>query len=134
MVTSESAIIGIAAAAGQTLIPVPMLGAFIGSVGGKFVASAVRDCLEGDAELVELLEEYAAESIARLDDSLRQPVEELDAYCARLADLTTLAFDEGVNVELRLRASIEVAEVLGVPDEDIVRTPADVDSFMRRSN
>ena len=134
MVTSESAIVGIAAAAGQTLIPVPMLGAFIGSVAGKFVASAVRDCLEGDSELVERLEEYAAESIARLDGSLRQAVEELDAYCTRLTDLTKLAFDEGVNIELRLGASIEVAEVLGVPDEDILRAPADVDSFMLRSN
>lgn len=134
MVTSESAIVGIAAAAGQALIPVPMLGAFIGSVAGKFVASAVRDCLEGDSELVELLEEYAAESIARLDDSLRQAVDELDAYCARLADLTKVAFDEGVNVELRVRASIAVAEVLGVPNEDIVRTTADVDSFMLGSN
>lgn len=130
VVTSESAIVGIAAAAGQTLIPVPMLGAFIGSVAGKFVASAVRDCLEGDAELVALLEEHAAESIARLDDSLRQAIDELDTYCARLTDLTKLAFDVGANVELRLRASIEVAEVLGVPDEDIVRTPADVDKFM----
>lgn len=130
VVTSESAIVGIAAAAGQTLIPVPMLGAFIGSVAGKFVASAVRDCLEDDSELVALLEEYAAESIASLDDSLRQAVEELDAYCARLADLTKRAFDEGVNVELRLRASIEVAEVLGVPDGDIVRTRADLDSYM----
>ncbi|MCY3810233.1 MAG: hypothetical protein OXH15_00355 [Gammaproteobacteria bacterium] len=134
MVTSESAIVGIAAAAGQTLIPVPMLGAFIGSVAGKFVALAVRDCLEGDSELVALLEEYAAQSIARLDESLRQAIEELDAYCARLADLTRLAFDEGVNVELRLHASIEVAEVLGVPDEDIVRTQADLDSFMLRSS
>ena len=131
MVTSESAIVGIAAAAGQTLIPVPMLGAFIGSVAGKFVASAVRECLEGDAsELVARLEAYAAEAIARLDDSLRQAVENLDAYYGRLGDLTKLAFDQGVNVELRLRASIEVAEVLGVRDEDIVRTSADVDSFM----
>ena len=134
MVTSESAIVGIAAAAGQTLIPVPMLGAFIGSVAGKFVASAVRDCLEGDSELVSLLEEYAAESIPRLDDSLRQALEELDAYYARLGDLAKIAFDEGVNVELRVRASIEVAEVLGVRDGHIVRTAADLDRFMLGSD
>ena len=112
-----------------------MLGAFIGSVAGKFVASAVRECLEGDeSDLVARLEAYAAEAIARLDDSLRQAVENLDAYYGRLGDLTKLAFDQGVNVELRLRASIEVAEVLGVRDEDIVRSTADVDSFMLRSS
>ena len=131
MVAAESAIVGIAAATGQTLIPVPMLGAFIGSVAGRFVASAVRECFEEDeSALVARLEEYVAESIARLDDSLRQAVAKLDAYCGRLGDLTKLAFDQGVNVELRLRASIEIAEVLGVPDKDIVRTSADLDGYM----
>ena len=131
MVTSESAIVGIAAAAGQTLIPVPMLGAFIGSVAGKFVASAVRECFEDeDSELIVRLDRYASESLARLDDSLRRAVIELDAYYGRLDNLTKLAFDEGVNVNLRLRASIEVAEVLGVPAEDILRSTGDVDTFM----
>ena len=130
VVTSESAMVGIAAAAGQTLIPVPMLGAFLGVVAGKFVASAVRDCLGGDSELAALLDAHAAESIAQLDDSLRLALEELEAYCNRLGDLVKLAFDEQVNVELRVRASIEVSEMLGVSDGDIVRTTADLDSFM----
>ena len=130
MVTSESAIVGIAATTGQTLIPVPMLGAFIGSVAGKFVASAVRECLGNESDLIARLEHYAGESLATLDDSLRQALNELDAYYGRLGYLTKLAFDEGINVNLRLQASMEVAEVLGVQDEDILRSPGDVDRYM----
>ena len=42
MVTAEAAIAGIAAVAGQTLIPVPLLGVFVGSVAGKLVELAIQ--------------------------------------------------------------------------------------------
>ena len=131
MVAAEAAIVGLSAAAGQTLVPIPMLGAFVGSVAGKIVASAIRDGLgEAESELIERLKAYEAEAIGKLDDALRAVMEELDAHFGRLSDLARIAFDETVNTELRLVASIQIAEAVEVPDHQILRSKADLDNFM----
>lgn len=131
MVAAEAAIVGLSAAAGQTLIPIPMLGAFVGSIAGKIVTSAIRDGLgEAESELIERLKAYEAEAIAKLDDALRAAMEELDAYFGRLSDLARIAFDETVNTELRLVASVQIAEAVEVPDHQILRSEADLDNFM----
>lgn len=57
-------------------------------------------------------------------------MEELDAHFGRLSDLARLAFDETVNTELRLAASIQIAEAVEVPDHQILRSKADLDKFM----
>ena len=131
MVAAEAAIVGLSAAAGQTLIPIPMLGAFLGSIAGKIVASAIRDGLgEAESELIERLKTYETEAIGKLDDALRAVIVELDAYFGRLSDLARIAFDKTVNTELRLAASIRIAEALEVPDNQILRSNADLDTFM----
>ena len=131
MVAAEAAIIGLSAAAGQTLIPIPMLGAFVGSIAGKIVASAIRDGLgEAESELIERLKAYEAAAIGKLDEALRAAVEQLDAYFGQLSDLARVAFDESVNTELRLTASIRIAEAVDVPDHQILRSNADLDTFM----
>ena len=131
MVAAEAAIVGLSAAAGQTLIPIPMLGAFVGSIAGKIVASAIRDGLgEAESELVERLKAYEAEAIGKLDDALRTVMEELDAHFGRLSDLARIAFDETVNTQLRLAASIQMAEAVEVPDHQILRSNTDLDAFI----
>ena len=131
MVAAEAAIVGLSAAAGQTLIPIPMLGAFVGSVAGKIVASAIRDSLgEAESDLIERLKAYEADAIGKLDNALRAAMEELDAYFGRLSDLARIAFDETVNTQLRLAASIRIAETVEVPDHQILRSNADLDAFM----
>ena len=131
MVAVEAAIVGLSAAAGQTLIPIPMLGVFVGSIAGKIVASAIKDGLgEDGSELIERLKVYEAEAIGKLDDALRAVMEELDAYFGRLSDLARVAFDETVNTQLRLAASIQIAEAVEVPDRQVLRSNADLDAFM----
>ena len=131
MVAAEAAIVGLSAAAGQTLIPIPLLGAFVGSIAGKIVTSAIRDGLgEAESELIESLRAYEAEAIGKLDDALRAAMDELDAYFGQLSDLARIAFDENVNTELRLVASIQIAEAVEVPDHQILRSNADLDTFM----
>ncbi len=131
IVAAEAAIVGIAAVAGQTAIPVPVLGAFIGSVAGKLVASAVKDGLgEAESELIERLRQFEAAAIQRLDEALRATVVALDAHFGRLEDLARLAFDEGVNTELRMAASVRFAEVVDVGSDQIIRSRDDLDVFM----
>ena len=131
MVAAEAAIVGLSAAAGQALIPIPMLGAFVGSIAGKIVASAIRDGLgQAESELIQRLKAYEAEAIGKLDDALRALMDKLDAHFGRLSDLAQVAFDENVNTQLRLAASIEIAEALEVLDRQILRSNADLDAFM----
>lgn len=129
---SDAAVVGIAAVAGQALIPVPMLGAFIGSVAGKLVSSAVKDGLgQAEAELIERIREYEAAAIAQLDDVMRALVDQLDAHFGRLEDLARIAFDAGVNTELRLAASIRFAESVDVDGDLIIRSQDELDVFMQ---
>lgn len=131
MVASEAAIVGLSAAAGQTLVPIPMLGAFIGSIAGRIVASALRDGLgKAESELIKRLEAYQAEAVEKLDDALRAVMDELNAYFGQLSDLASLAFDETINTELRLAASVQMAAAIQVPDHQILRSKADLDGFM----
>lgn len=134
MVAAESALTCIAAVAGQTFIPVPMLGAFVGSVAGKLVESALRGSLGDDteAELLERLQAYETEAIDELDESLRAAVRELDVSFVRLDNLMDVAFDETVNTQMRLAASVWVAESTGVPADRILRSTGDVDAFMEK--
>ena len=131
IVAADAAIVGLSAAAGQALIPIPMLGAFVGSIAGKIVASAIRDGLgQAESQLIQRLQAYEAEAMGKLDDALRALMDKLDDHFGRLSDLTQVAFDESVNTQLRLAASIEIAEALQVPDRQILRSNADLDAFM----
>ena len=129
---SDAAAVGIAVVAGQTMIPVPVLGAFIGSVAGKIVTSAVKGSLgEAESELVERLLRYEMAAVKRLDDTSRALTIELDAYFGQLDDLARIAFDERVNTELRVAASVRFAEAVDVPSDFIIRSRADLDTFMK---
>ena len=133
IVAADAAAVGIAAVAGQTLIPVPVLGAFIGSVAGKLVASAVRDSLgEAETELIERLQQYETAAVDKLDDALRALALQLDAHFGRLEDLARIAFDEGINTELRLAASIRFAESVDVRSDLIIRSQDDLDEFVEQ--
>ena len=131
MVMLDAAIVGTYAFLGQALIPVPVLGAFVGSVAGKFVASAVSSALtEVEDEFIERLRAYERASLARLDAACQEYIRRLDAHFGNLERLADAAFDLNANAMLRLNASVRSAEALGVPDSRILRSTTDVDSFM----
>ena len=131
LVASDAAIVGMASMAGQTLIPMPMLGAFIGSIAGKLVASAIRKGFDDiDPQLAERVDAYEAQAIAKLDDALQTELERLDSWFGSLADLARIAFDEATNSELRLAASARFAQAVGLPNHQILRSTSDIDEFM----
>lgn len=131
VIAADAAIVGLAAAAGQVLIPIPMLGAFMGSLAGKIVASAIKDGLgEAELELTARLEAYERRALGQLDEEFRAFIQQLDAYFGSLEHLARIAFDHTVNTDLRMKASIQFAETVGVPDSLILRTTNDLDTFM----
>ena len=131
IVASEAAIVGIATATGQSIIPIPILGALIGSMAGKLVASALKDSL-GNSEqtLILRLEEYQNLVQEKLDHEYRSLVARLDQYFDNLDRFLSLAFNEEVNLALRLEASVQLAETCGVPNHLILHSSDDLDRFM----
>ncbi|MFW5966411.1 MAG: hypothetical protein ACOCV2_02780 [Persicimonas sp.] len=130
-VAAEAAIVGLASATGQAVIPVPMLGAFIGGLAGKWTAAALEGALgDSEEELIARLEAYESWAVEQLDEECRVVLGELDDHFESLEHFTALAFDEAVNLDLRLQASIELAETVGVSDEKILRSTSDLDAFI----
>ena len=132
IVAMDAAAVGLASAAGQTMIPVPLLGALLGGLAGKLVASALQDGLgESESALISRLAEYERYAFEQLDEECRAVMQGLDARFGNLERLAATAFDLEANTEL-LMASVRVAEIVGVPDALILRTAGDVDTFMQK--
>ena len=131
LVAVDAAIVGLASMTGQVLIPVPLFGAFVGSIAGKLVASTITGALgETESELMAQLHAYEQISLSRLDEAHLAHIQRLDAHFGNLERLAEVAFDNDVNTSLRLNASVRFAERVGVPDDLILRTTDDLDEFM----
>lgn len=126
-ICSEAAMVGIATAVGQTLIPVPILGGVIGSISGKMMMQAASNLSAADASRV--LAEYAKFK-TDLDAVEMLAIEQITAEFDRLGDLTTAAFDLELNRGLVLSTSVLLAEAHGVFSGNILRTTNDVDDYM----
>ena len=131
IVAMDAALMGLAAAAGQVMIPLPLLGALLGSLVARLVGSALEHGLgQSESTLISRLAEYERYALEQLDEEFRAVVQRLDVRFGNLERLAATAFDPDVNVEL-LSASVGLAEALGVPDALILRTTGDLDDFMR---
>ena len=131
MVAMDTAVMGLAAAAGQSMIPLPLLGALLGSLAGRLVASAIEHGLgQSESTLISRLADYERYVVGQLDEEFRDVMRRLDAWFGDLERLAATAFDPEVNAHL-LMASVGLAEALGVPDTLILRTTGDLDAFMR---
>ncbi|MBH3411274.1 hypothetical protein [Pseudomonas putida] len=126
VICAESAIVGIATAAGQTMIPIPVVGALVGSVAGKMFS--------------EFLKGQSAQIQAAIDARLTVYLAAVDAQCQEvltgilnafdeLGDLMTAAFDIRNNAEL-LNNSAVLALTLGVASEVVITSHDELDAFM----
>ena len=132
IVAMDVAAVGLASATGQTMIPVPLLGALLGGLAGKLVTSALKDGpRESESALLSSLAEYERYAFGQLDEEFRAVMQRLDAWFGNLERLAVTAFDPEVNNEL-LRASVQVAKTVGVHDALILRTTDDLDTFMQK--
>ena len=126
MVCAEVGMVAAATAIGQTLIPVPVLGALVGAVAGQVLSSILsREVQESAEKISARVNEY----MAALDAQQKQVLDTLLASFARLGELTVAAFDVDVNADI-LGASAKLARTYGVEESKILRTACDVDRFM----
>ncbi|WP_247650549.1 hypothetical protein [Enterobacter sp. Tr-810] len=126
IVCAESAIVGAMTVAGQALIPVPVLGALIGSISGKFMVTVAKS-LDGKAR--QALQARMDEFSRRLDAIEQQVLNRILSEFAALGELTAAAFNVENNRQL-LEASITLAQAHGVDDDKIIKNADDLDAFM----
>lgn len=118
------------AAVGQALIPIPVLGATIGSLIATNALSMGKDFLsKQEKEALAAYQQKIDQYVQGLDQEYQGRFQEIHARYLKLGDLQTYSFDLGVNVRLRLVASIELAEMAGVPEERILHTDSEIDDF-----
>jgi hypothetical protein len=127
----EGAVVGLASAVGQAVIPIPAIGALVGAVAGRWLLSLARDLLgEEEAALRSALERDFQDVRARLDREAQRFIEGVLGRYDRLGRLADLAFDLERNVGLRLGLSVELARAYGVPEGEILHDVDDVDAFL----
>ena len=126
IICAESAIVGAMTVAGQALIPVPVLGALIGSISGKFMVTVAKS-LDGKARhaLQARMDEFAR----RLNALEQQVLNRILSEFAALGELTAAAFNVDNNLKL-LEASITLAQAHGVEKDKIIKNADDLDAFM----
>lgn len=125
IICAESAIVGLATAAGQTLIPVPILGAVIGSLAGQVMINVLGN---DSGKAISQINAELKEFLNTIEDTYQQVVEKILDDFRRLGDLTVAAFDFELNYSL-LNRSVMLAQAYGVENEKILKNSEEVDSF-----
>lgn len=128
VVCLDASISVIGAAIGQFAIPIPILGAVIGSSVSNFMAGIAKDNLSKKEQ--ELIDKYNKE-IKELTDKLsaeeRKVIDLLEKEYKKFSSLADLAFD--VNVNIAFVGSIHLAQHVGVSESKILKTKSDVDNY-----
>ena len=135
-VVCEAAIIGLAVAAGQVVIPIPLLGALLGGIAGRIAASLLRDCFDdSDAnELAAKVAVYDQANWKEIRNSRDESIARLDRYFGDLDWLARLAFDPAANATIRLRTSVDIGRQLNVPEALLLKSTNELDMLMRGSS
>lgn len=124
----DIAVSTIATYLGQVAIPVPVLGGIIGNIVGEALYGIGQKY--ADEKEKKLISNFVAE-LREYDKTQETTYIEysasLDRCLRRFNDLCTLAFDYDANVAFA--NSIILAREVGVPEEEILKSMADIDAF-----
>lgn len=118
----------VASLLGQTLIPVPVLGAIIGNVAGMFMYQIAKDHLsEKEQCLIQNYRESFASLNKMLEERYRQLIAQLKKELAKYTSLLELAFDRDVNIAFD--GSSALADYIGVAQSRVLRSKSDIDNY-----
>lgn len=120
----------VGAAIGQTIIPIPVVGALIGSIISTTAISLGKGLLnKREQAILDAYQNKVDSFIATLDKQYRQVLDGLLNRYRQLGSLQHYAFDLGVNIQLRFNASIDLARFVGVEETSILHDESEIDSF-----
>lgn len=125
-VCSDAAIVGLCTAAGQTLIPIPVVGAVLGSIAGKFLSTFLGNQMKG---VQVRLETQRQGFLTALGTEFQKVVDTIESCFAELGDLTQAAFDLTRN-ETLVERSVSLARAYGIEDAMLLQSESELDNFM----
>jgi len=126
IICSEAAIVGITTAVGQTIIPIPVIGALIGSVAGSMLNNIVGSKNAKTAYKIKIEIKLYLEKIEK---KYQEDLNKLIKKYEDLGDLMDAAFDISNNEKL-LMASVELARYHNVDEKRILKSIDEVDIFI----
>lgn len=125
-VCGETAVMSLASMAGQALIPIPVVGAMIGSLAGKILYQLAGNVIKDLKPKVAEIETQLQKVIARYE--VAQQI--LARRYQRLNDMMKLAFDREANLRM-VELSAQLAVAVGVRKELVLKNSGDFHAFMQ---
>lgn len=118
----------VAATLGGVLIPIPVVGAVIGTAVGNFMVDIAKTTLsEKEQKLIKEYTEKMQQLDAELDNKYKKVVEELKENFNKFTSAVEFAFDPDINKAFI--GSIELAIKVGVPRDKILKTKEEVSIY-----
>ena len=126
----EAGIAAIGSAIGQAVIPIPILGAIVGSAVAKSSLEISKYIMgKKEARFIKELESLYKELVAKLDEESREILSKIEDYFNKLGGLIEAALNTDVNKSLL--GSINLCRFVGVEESLIIHNPLELDNFMK---
>jgi hypothetical protein len=126
----EAGIAATGGAIGQMLIPVPVLGAVIGTVTANFVWGFAKDKLgEREIELTNILNNYLDSVLVNVEEAYHEILSKIRDKYAHYNSLIDAAFDVNTNSTVLANASVVLAEKIGVNNHKILKNDTDLENY-----
>ena len=120
----------IGAAIGQAVIPIPVVGALIGSIVVTTALSLGKGVLnKHEIEIINLYQEKINSFVDRLDKEYQVKLDELINKYHKLGEIQQYSFDFNINFQLRFVSSINLANSVGVPEKIILKSENEIDKY-----
>lgn len=128
--TLDTTLATIGSCVGQTLIPVPVLGAVVGSIATSIIWEIGKGFLsDREQELIQNYRENLDSHIKNLDDKYKIIFNDIIDKYHKLGRLQDYSFDLSLNTRLRFEYSIELAENLEISDNQILHNLDEIDNY-----
>lgn len=128
--TLDTTLATIGSCVGQSLIPVPVLGAVVGSIATSIIWEIGKGILnDREQELIQNYKEDLDNHIKNLDDKYKIIFNDIIDKYYKLGRLQDYSFDLSLNTRLRFEYSIELAEKLEISDNQILHNLDEIDNY-----
>lgn len=130
IVCFDAAAVGLGAAAGQAIIPIPVIGALVGSLAAKYGVELWKQTLgKQSEELSRKLNEFHNSILIKFDIVFQKYISKIHKYFEKLDLFINNAFNFSLNAQFRFENSIKLATCVGVPEAKILKSVDEVDGF-----
>ncbi len=122
----------IGAAIGQATIPIPVVGALVGSIIATTALSLGKGVLnKHEIEVINLYQERINAFVDELDKEYQEKLDELLNKYHELGELQQYSFDFNINVKLRFVSSINLAKSVRGKGESILKSEDEIDKYFQ---